>query len=124
MQPVQHRTSDGARPRTARRLPGRPVLKPVVPASETLARSTPFRNSSRNSTSPHLNPLTTTWAPQQGNALLEPALRPLPAPAWPFRLLPCPALPCPTLTLVTCTSPHVRPSNPRVRAAALCLRTI
>lgn len=88
MQPVQHRTSDGARPRTARRLPGRPVLKPVVPASETLARSTPFRNSSRNSTSPHLNPLTTTWAPQQGNALLEPALRPLPAPT-----LPCPALP-------------------------------
>lgn len=95
MQPVQHRTSDGARPRTARRLPGRPVLKPVVPASETLARSTPFRNSSRNSTSPHLDPLTTIWAPQQGNALLEPALRPLPAPAWPFLLLPCPALPWP-----------------------------
>lgn len=100
MQPVQQRSSDGARPRTARRLPGRPVLKPVVPASETLARSTPFRNSSRNSTSPHqltsTRSLTTTWGTQQGNALLEPALR---------LRLPYPALPCPALAL-----PH---SNPR-----------
>lgn len=129
MQPVQHRLSDGARPRTAKRLPGRPVLKPVVPVSETLARSTPFRNSSRNSTSPQPAHHHLTWPHSKATRcqLLEPALR-LPAPAslaLSSPTLPCPALPCPTPILVTFTltsRPSVQP--PCSCCPALCLRTI
>lgn len=93
---MQHRTSDGARPRTARRLPGRPVLKPVVPVSETLARSTPFRNSSRNSTSPQLAcSLTTTWAHSKATRCLS---------------LPCASLRLPEPFFSYPALPH---SNPR-----------
>lgn len=88
--------SDGARPRTARRLPGRPVLKPVLPVPETLARSTPFRNKQ-----PQLD-LTSTRPPFGHRQATR-----LPAPDCASLALPCPALPHSNPRHFTST--HVRP---------------
>lgn len=80
-----------------------PVLKPVLPVSETLARSTPFRNSSRNSTSPQLADLTSS---SSRRCLRQPGF----------------ALPCPDPLQSSSLHCYSRPSTPPC-CAALCLRS-